>query len=334
MLSKGQPDEFFKTITAARIGDNLLLYQHYTGGWPKNVDMAKRLNEVERRRVIEQKKDSDESTIDNNATTREMIFLARLYNATGAEKYRVGAEKGLAYILEAQYDNGGWPQFYPRDYGYYTHITYNDDAMINVMNVLRDVADGKEPFAFLEDSVKLKAKAAIDKGVDCILRTQVRQNGKLTVWCAQHDEKTLEPAPARSYELISLSGAESANIALFLMSLPNPSAEVKSAIRGAAEWFRTSMITNLKRERFVNDEGQRDYRMVPVAAGEAPVDTLWARFYTIEDNRPFFSDRDGVMKYDLSEIGHERRNGYSWYGKGGLAVLKRYDEWVKEYGEK
>jgi len=33
---------------------------------------------------------------------------------------------------------------------------------------------------------------------------------------------------------------------------------------------------------------------------------LWARFYTLEDNRPFFSDRDGVKKFDISEIGHER----------------------------
>jgi hypothetical protein len=27
--------------------------------------------------------------------------------------------------------------------------------------------------------------------VECILKTQVVQEGKLTVWCAQHDERTL-----------------------------------------------------------------------------------------------------------------------------------------------
>ena len=28
--------------------------------------------------------------------------------------------------------------------------------------------------------------------------------------------------------------------------------------------------------------------------------TLWARFYELETNRPFFCDRDGIKKYDIS----------------------------------
>lgn len=58
---------------------------------------------------------------------------------------------------------------------------------------------------------------------------------------------------------------------------------------------------------------------------------LWARFYTLEDNRPFFSDRDGVKKFDISEIGHERRNGYSWYNSDGLKVFKKYEQWKKKH---
>ena len=38
------------------------------------------------------------------------------------------------------------------------------------------------------------------------------------------------------------------------------------------------------------------------------------------------------MKFDVSEIGYERRNGYSWYNSEGLKVLKKYDEWKKKYG--
>lgn len=53
-------------------------------------------------------------------------------------------------------------------------------------------------------------------------------------------------------------------------------------------------------------------------------------FYTLEDNRPFFCDRDGVKKYDISEIGYERRNGYSWYNNAGLKVLKKYEQWKKQ----
>ena len=33
---------------------------------------------------------------------------------------------------------------------------------------------------------------------------------------------------------------------------------------------------------------------------------------------------------EYPEIGHERRNGYSWYNKDGSKVLKRYEKWKKE----
>ena len=273
--------DFFKTKEAIRIGDNVLLYQQTTGGWPKNIYIPAELDEKERKEVLSEKDDVNQSTIDNTATTTEITYLSRLYNATGIEKYKKAAIKGIRYLFEAQYDNGGWPQF------------------------------------------------AVDKGIECILHTQVKQNGKLTVWCAQHDEHTLAPAKARAYELPSLSGAESDNIVLFLMNLPHPSPEIIASIEGAVNWFKQVQINGLKREYFTNDEGQKDYRMIPCQEGEA-CDPLWARFYTLEDNRPFFCDRDGIKRYDLSEIGHERRNGYSWYNNGGLKVFKKYEQWKKK----
>jgi len=33
---------------------------------------------------------------------------------------------GVDYLLDAQHDDGGWPQFYPIRKGYSEHITYND----------------------------------------------------------------------------------------------------------------------------------------------------------------------------------------------------------------
>ena len=138
-------DSFFKTAEATRIGDNVLLYQQTTGGWPKNVNMQMPLEGEALSKVKAAKDDVNESTIDNKATTTEITYLCRLYNATGEERFRQGALRGMEYLFEAQYDNGGWPQFYPRPKGYYTHITYNDDAMVNVLKVMRDVAKGKEP---------------------------------------------------------------------------------------------------------------------------------------------------------------------------------------------
>lgn len=184
-------DDFFATPEAARIGDNLLFYQHPSGGWPKNLQLHDELTDDMRKRIEKMKHEERYATIDNSATTTEIKYLARLYNATGEKKYLDAVVRGFDYMFEAQYDNGGWPQFYPLSEGYYTHITYNDDAK-----------------------------------------------------CAP----------------------------------------------------------------------------------------LWARFYTIEDNRPFFSDRDSVIKFDISEIGYERRNGYKWFNSDGMKVLKRYESWARKYG--
>lgn len=324
--------EFFSTAEATRIGDNLLLYQQTTGGWPKNIDMAKKLSDSEKKKVEAQKTNVKESTIDNRATSTEIIYLSKLYNATGNSRYKDAVMKGMQYLFDAQYDNGGWPQFYPRNKGYYTHITYNDDAMINVMKIMRDASLGKAPFAFFPDSVKQKAKNALDKGIDCILKTQYVQNGKLTVWCAQHDEKTLKPANARAFELASLSGQESDDIVLFLMSLSKPSQAIVNSVEAAVEWFHNTEIDGYKREYFKNADGKKDWRLVKCADGEESK-PLWARFYTLDGNRPFFCDRDGVMKFDVSEIGHERRNGYSWYNSEALKVFKKYDQWSRKYGK-
>ena len=240
-------------------------------------------------------------------------------------------ERGIGYLLEAQYDNGGWPQFYPLSEGYYTHITYNDNAMVNVLRLLQAVSMDEEPFAFVADSIKTLAKTAVDRGVDCILKTQVTQDGRPTVWCAQHDEHTLKPANARAYELASLSGAESDGIVMFLMSLPEPSEEVVKCVDNAVAWFKRSKILGIRVENYINADGKRDRRVVECAQ-DAPCEPLWARFYTLDGNRPFFCDRDGVKRYSLDEVGYERRNGYSWYNSDGTAVIEAYERWNKDLG--
>ena len=325
-------DGFFATSEAARIGDNLLFYQHPSGGWPKNMQLQDELTDERRVRVEGMKRGRRYATVDNGATTTEMVYLARLYNATKDMKYYDAVVRGFNYLFEAQYDNGGWPQFYPLSKGYYTHVTYNDDAMVNVLKLMRDAVKGKAPFGFLPDSVKAAAQASLDKGVDCILKTQVVQDGRPTVWCAQYDENTLQPANARAYELVSLSGQESDNIVLFLMSLSKPSPEVRRCVEDAVAWFKKSMIKGMRMEKFTNTDGKSDVHLVPCPQGDTPCPPLWARFYTIDGNRPFFCDRDGVMRFDLSEIGYERRNGYRWYNSDGMKVLKRYESWARKYG--
>lgn len=118
------------------------------------------------------------------------------------------------------------------------------------------------------------------------------------------------------------------------MSLSDPSPEVVNSVEAAVEWFSKTEIRGKRIERFVNAAGKNDWRVVPCEGGDDGCRPLWARFYTLDGNRPFFCDRDGVMRFDVSEIGHERRNGYSWYSSGGLKVLERYGQWKRRYGKR
>ena len=319
---------FFKTDEARRIGDQLLVWQRNTGGWPKNVDMATPLSDAQRQQVINDKQRTDDSTIDNGATTTQMTYLARLWQQTHDERYRQAFRLGVRYLLSGQYENGGWPQFWPVKRKYQVHITFNDDAMVNTLIVLRDILNGRDYFAGLTD-VELNAQIekAFHKGIECILDTQIKIGDTLTVWCQQHDHKTLAPAKARAYELPSFCSSESAAIVRLLMSIPNPDERVRRSIHAAMAWFDKTKITGYRLERIgKKDEPGADTRLVP----DSTAGPLWARYYDLEHCQPFVCDRDGIPRRSLAEIGPELRNGYSCYNNRAESLYKIYEEWKKE----
>jgi pectinesterase len=325
---KDQPVDWYGTVEAIRIADNVLIYQRNTGGWPKNIPMHKSLSKKDKEKALKDKKKKDDSTIDNGATYLEMIYLSKVYTQTKRQEYKEGLVRGLNYILEAQFPNGGWPQFYPLRKGYYSHITFNDNGMVNMLSTLRDIAENKGKFKIdLDEASRKSAAEAFQKGIELILKTQVKQNGRLTSWCAQYDESKLEPAAARAYELPSLSGYESMNILELLMEIKSPSSELINAIQSGIEWFDKVKITGYKLEKFKNSDGKTDQRLVD----DPYAPPLWARFYNLDDNRPFFCDRDGVKKYNLAEIGYERRNGYRWYLTEPQELTGIYEKWKSRW---
>ncbi len=304
-----KPDDWFQSDAGRRAMDCILSWQSEHGSWPKNVDTTAETYTGDRAAL--------KGTFDNGATLGELSALARAFNVTGDARYEQAVVKGFDHLLRAQYPNGGWPQYYPLSSSYHRHITFNDGSMIRVMEFLRGTTRSRE-FAFLGNDRHSAATAAVERGIDCIVKCQIMVDGKPTVWCAQHDEITLAPAKARAYELASLSGSESAGILKFLMSLESPRPEVVAAVNNGMAWFNTVRIDGFRYKR--------SDRQTNLTA-DASADPLWARFYEIGTNRPLFCGRDGVAKYDIEQIEAERRGGYTWFGNWGESLANTYAKW-------
>ena len=327
--------------------ENMLLWQRNNGGWPKEphndfsgYDRAQTAGEIA---TANSTKNNTDTTTDNGHTITEIRSLLSAYKATQNPDYLAAAIRGIDWVLEAQYDNGGWPQYYPLRNNYSRHITYNDNAMGNVMNLMRDIFLKRNNLDVIDESYVSKAQIAFDKGIQVILDTQVTINGAKTAWCAQHDAITLLPADARDYELASNSGSESVGIVRLLMTLDNPSSEVIDAVNKAVAWFESVKIVGYKLEDTGSDK----------VLVESPGNVMWARFYTLDNytghlyealfntfgpNEPFFCSRvadseGGGPRKTIAEISHERRNGYAWYGNWPSGLIgSEYSSWKTKHG--
>lgn len=284
---------WYSSSEAKAEADTIIQYQLSNGGWRKDMTNTSVTGSWAK------------ATIDNNATWGQTRFLAKVYNATGTEKYKTACLKGFDLLIKMQYANGGWPQVYQDDGTYHAHITYNDTAMVSVLRVMMDAAYKQGDFVFIDSARQQQAQNAMNKGIECILNTQIEVNGTLTAWCQQHDESTLEPCSARAYELPSISSSESVGIVEFLRSVPDPDVRIIRSINAAVKWFDSAKLEGV---RWVEQNGDK----VLIEDSSAPY--LWARFYEIGSNVPMFSDRDGKVYYDVSQISQERRTGYAWFG--------------------
>lgn len=318
--------------------ENMVLAQRNCGGWAKTLDGITQpppYDQVWNEEMIAQIKIDKEQldcTIDNGATAREILYLLEAYDKFKNPEYLVSAENGIRYLLEMQYENGGFPQFYPKNDGYPGHITYNDDAMINALEVLRSAGLGKGVFSVIEESIRKQAGSAVEKGIECVLKTQILKDGKRTVWTAQYDKTTLIPAKARTYEHPSYAIRESATIIEFLMGIEQPDDEIKQSIREAVQFLHDLKITGIKYEKqWVKIDGKFSDITITTDPDAKPV---WARFYELDSLRPIFSGRDGVIKYNVFEIEEERRRGYGWYGFWPEDLLeKKYPRWYQKHFE-
>jgi PelA/Pel-15E family pectate lyase len=185
------------------------------------------------------------------------------------------------------------------------------------------------------------------------LKYQIVVDGVRGGLVAQHDPITYQPVRGRTYELPSISGAESVGIVKLLMDVDNPTPEIKNAIISAISWFKKNKILGFD---YIKNYDLKYNHPVTITYREDPQakientrtfsgrgydnflvfnknsNPLWARFYDLKSQKPFFVGWDGVKKYDISEIDIERRTGYMWYGRWAESLLDHdWPKWKRKY---
>ncbi len=334
---------WYASPEARHIADVIVSFQTPAGGWGKNLNMSR---EPRRPGVAFTPNNLSHflypgdfdaplepdwnyvGTIDNDATTTQMNFLAKVISAAGTADvaaYRAAFLRGMDYLFAAQFPNGGWPQVWPLEGGYHDAITYNDDAMTQVVDLMHHAAEAKNEFSFVPENIRKRAAASFARGIHCILSSQIVANGTLTVWSQQVDALTLKPVSGRNYEPPAQCASESSALLILLMNdLPHPTAAEQRSIRASAAWFKKTAIYGQRWQRWQEPSG-----LVPTP-GAGPI---WARYYKIGTDIPIFADRDKSIHDNVNELSKERRLGYSWYSADSQRALDRFAQWSAEHPE-
>ncbi len=351
-LRGDHPAEWFASDEALKDARNIITWQVADGGWSKNIDMVTKprapgdLYDADNENRFPDLADFDKpvdpswhyiATLDNDSTWMQIRFLARVATAllaahrdADAAPICASVQRGVEYLLDSEYPNGGWPQVWPLEGGYHDAITINDDAMTHAVEILHDVAEGAPDYRFLPAAMAKRAGPAAERGIDCLLKLQITENGVKTAWAQQYDALTLEPTSARNYEMGSLTSDESFPVVQFLMSLPNPTPAEVAAVHAACAWFVKVEIFGFRygSGNFMADRQSAGGRKLMAVEGAGPI---WARYYQIGTDKPIFGDRDKTIHDDVNDLSLERRNGYSWYNAEGVAVLNAYKTWAQTH---
>jgi PelA/Pel-15E family pectate lyase len=324
----------YADVAIEKIADNVLLYQRENGGWPKNYDITAILTPKQADSLVSTKNILN-TTFDNSTTFTHVQYLAKAYTILKNEKYKLACLKGIQFILTAQYKNGGWPQYYPLDKKNYSrHITFNDGAYMGIMETLKLMVEKDSNFNFIDKTTLKRIKIAYDKGLDCILKMQIVDNNRLTMWCQQHDDVTLLPTWARAFEPPSICNGESTAIVLFLMNIDHPSKEIIKSVQSAVKWIDDSKIYNTKvitipapveKSKWATSTEDK------IVVTDITAPPIWTRYYELGSNKPLFCDRNSKYLYSLAEVSRERRSGYSWYTYAPSTVLKKYVKWQNKW---
>jgi len=319
---KKAPYERYSPEEIDKISENFLLWQNKDGGWPKNIDWLKKYSPEEVDKILQREKDGSDrkSTFDNRNIYSQIEYLAKVYHQTGTVKFAESALRGINYILESQNISGGWRG------ADVDAITFNDDVMQGIMHLLNSILKNRNAYPFIDDPTYLKINLAFEKGIDTILKCQIKVDGRLTAWCQQHSHEDYKPVWARAFEPPSIASSESVSVIRLLMDIENPSKEVIRSVKAAVEWLDKAKIYGIRIENVAAEPihfnyHYSDFDRVIVKDENAP--PIWSRYYDLEIEDAIFCTREKVITRNYTDLSRERRTGYAWFTYSPNALINK-----------
>lgn len=331
------------------VADLIVALQNEDGGFqvlPDNYEMSQKETGLGSMK--------DVSSVYNGATTAELKYLAKYITANKPEdsKYQDAFVKGIKYLLTTQRDNGGWSMNPGSGSGFNANIEVGNKAMTEVLTLLSDIAIlNNQDYVFARKAMNVdEIKPAVEKGNDFIVKSQISNNNKKSGWATQYD-KSGNVTMGHTYERESVSSYTTKDVIDYLMTIHNPSQDIKDAVESAYSWLKDVKIAD-KEQKVVKDTSMNNGFDVYLVDGSG----TWASNYVYDkatdSYRPLYSDVDPTradQKYvnvyelynlDGNSVGNNKINNkdlilYSTrttvsYYDNNLAdelIATGYDEW-------
>lgn len=331
------------------VADLIVALQNEDGGFqalPDNYEMSQKETGLGSMK--------DVSSVYNGATTSELKYLAKYITANKPEdsKYQDAFVKGIKYLLTTQHDNGGWSMNPGSGSGFNANIEVGNKAMTEVLTLLSDIAIlNNQDYVFARKAMNVdEIKSAVEKGNDFIVKSQISNNNKKSGWATQYD-KSGNVTMGHTYERESVSSYTTKDVIDYLMTIHNPSQDIKDAVESAYSWLKNVKIAD-KEQKVVKDTSMNNGFDVYLVDGSG----TWASNYVYDkatdSYRPLYSDVDPTradQKYvnvyelynlDGNSVGNNKINNkdlilYSTrttvsYYDNNLAdelIATGYDEW-------
>lgn len=331
------------------VADLIVALQNEDGGFqvlPDNYEMSQKETGLGSMK--------DVSSVYNGATTSELKYLAKYITANKPEdsKYQDAFVKGIKYLLTTQHDNGGWSMNPGSGSGFNANIEVGNKAMTEVITLLSDIAIlNNQDYVFARKAMNVdEIKSAVEKGNDFIVKSQISNNNKKSGWATQYD-KSGNVTMGHTYERESVSSYTTKDVIDYLMTIHNPSQDIKDAVESAYSWLKDVKIAD-KEQKVVKDTSMNNGFDVYLVDGSGTWTSNYVYDKATDSYRPLYSDVDPTradQKYvnvyelynlDGNSVGNNKINNkdlilYSTrttvsYYDNNLAdelIATGYDEW-------